>query len=196
MKAVIAFFFLSSPIFAQDYVCKMTHIKRQWTDEQGNKMSEQQQWSGVAISDGLILSVAHSITEGEATAEFPGQTIKAEVVKYDEARDLALFKAKEPIKAVPVKVAQRHPVMAKVVGFAMGQRKVVSYPVSQASAWVIKDEPLLVMDGLAHHGMSGGAVLNEDGELAGIQSSGDFKERRVMASSLSQVRAFLRGVLR
>ncbi len=196
MKTILVFLFLSSSAFAQDYVCKMTNVMRRWTDENGNQMAQQQQWSGVAISDILILSVAHSITKGEAKAEFAGQTVTAEVVKYDEVRDLALFKSKVKIKAAPARIASRHPVLARVIGFASGERRVVSYPVSPIKAWVIESEPLLIMDGQPYHGMSGGAVLNEEGELVGIQSSGDFNSRRVMASSLSQVRAFLRGELR
>ncbi len=116
MKTFIAFFFLSSPVFSQDYICKMTHTIRSWQDAQGNKVAEQKQWSGVAISSELILSVAHSITEGVAQAEFPGQTVTAEVVRYDTQRDLALFKTKEPMKAKPAKIASRHPVFAKIIG--------------------------------------------------------------------------------
>ena len=171
---------------AQEWLCKMTHSVIVSQDSNGRSV-ETKQWSGVAVAPDLILSVAHSITNGEAKAEFEGGTVVATVIKFDKDRDLALFKATGTLK--PIKIAKERPRLAKILGFAMGHKKVVSYPVSATIAYVIPTEHLLVMDGEAFHGMSGGPVLNENGELVGIQSSGD--KAMTMASSPEQIKSFL-----
>lgn len=169
----------------EDYICRMTFPI-------GGGHSKQ--WTGVAVSDRLILSVAHAIQSGEAECKFGDKVVKAEVIKFDTVRDLALFRCKEPHGVAPLALSDTKPKVCRIAGWFGNVFKRLEYRVNGMVVWVepLKDEKLTAMDGEAFHGMSGSPVIGEDGKLVGIQCSGT-KEMTV-AARLKQVKAFLKGV--
>jgi hypothetical protein len=191
MKSVLAFFFLASPVFAQDFVCKI-YGETRIVGRHNKTYTVPGEWTGVAVGEDLILSVAHPMAEGSGEADFNGKIVWFDVIKADKPRDLALYKCREPHGVKPVKLADRRPVIARIIGFAASGKKILNYPVKPnlRNARVIEGEPFLLMQGEAFQGMSGSPVLTEDGKLSGIQSAGDTGETQ--AANPEQIRAFLK----
>ena len=180
------------PVSAESFVCKIrgeTEILAR-----GKTYTVPAEWTGVAISEDLILSVAHPMESGVAEAEFDGKVVRFDVIKSDKSRDLALYRCREPHGVRPVILADRHPITARIIGFTQTGKKVLNYRVSPNTeqARIIEGEPFLVMYGEAFQGMSGSPVLTEDGKLAGIQAAGDPDLKTTSAASLNQLKAFLK----
>lgn len=131
---------------------------------------------------------------GEVQADFSGKVITCEVIKADKTRDLALYRCREPHGVQPVAMADRNPIVARIVGFASSGKKTLNYPVTpnKENARVIEGEPFLVMRGEAFQRMSGSPVLTADGKLAGIQSAGDPAVKTTSAANLDQIKNFLK----
>lgn len=158
-------------------------------------------WSGIAISDTQILTVAHhGFANGKVVrAEFPiGKHgafdrigVKATLVRSDTARDLSLLLYSQPV-------------VAKVRCYAVGEKCEIG-TVSRISGYVndnamFVDCPLRRTDlevsgivihdynGVAVMGMSGSGVV-VDGAVVGIQFGGN--KTCLHAVSVDSIRAFL-----
>ena len=184
----------ASPVNAEGFVCKIRGETQ--ISSRGKTYTVPAEWTGVAVGKDLILSVAHPMDSGSAEADFDGKIVWFDVVKADKPRDLALYKCREPHGVQPVKLADRNPITARIVGFAYSGKKILNYPVSPntENARIIEGEPFLVMFGEAFQGMSGSPVLTEDGELAGIQAAGDPDRKTTSAASLLQIKEFLKDM--
>ena len=143
---------------------------------------EGKQWSGVAISDRLILTVAHHEETGEVFAEFPeGQhgnstriRVPARVLRSNVLADLCLVEYKCPawatVKTYPVKRLKRQKVT--VQGYAKDNPTVVAdAPIVTGEAFIAEG---FVMDAYSKQGIVGmsGSPALIDGSIVGIQSLG------------------------
>lgn len=193
MRFLLVLLFLTTPALAQDYVC---HISGDVVLRQGNQaVTVVGQWTGVAIDKDLVLSVAHPKTSGDAVVTFGLHKMVATVIKADTKFDLAVYRTHELHGVTPIKIAKRHPVRAKIIGFINRDRRQVEYQVLAKEAFAEPDAPFLVMKGEAFHGMSGSPVITEDGLLAGIQSGGDMEAKETHSPRVEQLRRFLNGIL-
>lgn len=148
---------------------------------------EQHQFSGVAVPDNYILTVAHAIhgVDDIVWAEFPADAhgspvrlkIRVVVVKTDKRADLCLLRYTPPvwarIKPCNLSKVTQTPKRVRIQGYVLDVAM-------QAEADVIRygdtfrgtDTPLDLIGARAIQGMSGSPVTVND-ELVGIQEGGD-----------------------
>lgn len=156
---------LIGSVFCQDFdgICRMTCNGKQWT--------------GVAISDHEILTVAHHEETENIRAEFPERGhgaferlgLKATVVRANAAADLSLLQYKCPsyakIRTYKVSSGQTDDVLIRgYVGDQAMLMKTSILPIEDS----LEGYPILTMKGLAIVGMSGSPVTTDD-VLIGIQ---------------------------
>jgi len=162
------------------------------------------QWSGVAISDTQILTVAHHNQTGDLRAEFPEgfhgsfnrMGVKARVIRSDSRKDLSLLSYEAPawlkIKTYPI---SREKGQGTVRGFILDQPlsspvrvfrtdgSVNGYPVISMKAPALEH-----LDTLS--GMSGSAILTDKG-VRGIVFGQIQEEERVEVVSIETILLFL-----
>lgn len=157
------------------------------------------QWSGVAISQTEILTVAHHGETENIRAEFPESThgefnhlgIRCRVIKSNVKADLSLLQyncpsyaaiahypvSRKEFKRVEIKGYVRSSPMALICPVAAQDRQVDGYTV-------------LTLQGAATAGMSGSAVLS-DRSVVGIQFGGS--ETVIDAVTAETIHNFLDG---
>ena len=156
---------LIGSVFCQDFdgICRMT--------------CNGKQWSGVAISDHEILTVAHHEETENIRAEFPERGhgaferlgLKATIIRANTAADLSLLHFKCPsyatIKTYKVSAGQAESVLIRgYVGDQPMMMKTSILPIEDS----LDGYKILTMNGLAISGMSGSPVTTDD-ILVGIQ---------------------------
>jgi hypothetical protein len=144
-------------------------------------------WSGIAISETQILTVAHHGFESGKVirAEFPfGKHgtferigVKSTVVRSDSVRDLSLLSYSQPVVAkvrfYPIGKAIGIGDSAVVSGYVGDQAVVVTCPLRRTDIEVTGTGiPILDFNGPAVSGMSGSGVVR-DGLAVGIQFGGN-----------------------
>lgn len=144
-------------------------------------------WSGIAISETQILTVAHhGFDAGKVIrAEFPfGKHgaferigVKSTVLRSDTARDLSLLSYSQPVVAkvrcYPVGKSLAIGDNAVISGYVADQAMVVTCPLRRADLEVTGTGiPIFEFNGVAVSGMSGSGVVR-DGYAVGIQFGGD-----------------------
>ena len=151
--------------------------------------------SGVVLSeDGLILTNDHVVTLGgaadpetaEVTVSFAdGTTTTADVVGTDPLTDTALVQANDVSGLTPVTLGQSGDLdvgeQVVAIGSPYGLDSTVTSGIVSAldrPVEVARDEngnttayPAIQTDAAINHGNSGGALVNMDGQLVGINSS-------------------------
>lgn len=152
-------------VFCQDFdgICRMT--------------CNGKQWSGVAISDHEILTVAHHEETENIRAEFPERGhgaferlgLKATIIRADSSADLSLLSYKCPsyatIKTYKVSAGNVEDVLIRgYVGDQPVMMKTSILPIDD----FLDDHKILTLKGLAIVGMSGSPVTTDD-VLVGIQ---------------------------
>lgn len=162
------------------------------------------QWSGVAISDTQILTVAHHNQTGDLRAEFPEGShgafnrmgVKARVIRSDVKKDLSLLSYEAPawlkIKTYPI---SREKGMGRVRGFISGDPLTSPVRVIRTDAAVngygvitMKAPELEHLDTLS--GMSGSPILTGTG-VRGIQFGQVQAEKTVEVVSIETILLFL-----
>jgi hypothetical protein len=162
-------------------------------------------WSGVAIGDGLILTVGHHDQSDGFYADFPssfGSTdyarISAELVKVDKAADLSVLRYRLP-ESVTVRTYDICELPANAIeipGYLHGDTpkrlQIRNRRAGGKSAGIALD----AYDGLGisspQFGMSGSPLLTPDKKVAGIQAIGQGSE--VGAVTVDTIRRFLADV--
>lgn len=144
-------------------------------------------WSGIAISETQILTVAHhGFESGKVVrAEFPfGKHgaferigVKATVVRSDAVRDLSLLTYSQPVVAkvrcYPIGKAIAIGDSAVISGYVSDDAMTVTCPLRRTDLEVTGTGiPILDFNGAAVSGMSGSGVVR-DGYAVGIQFGGD-----------------------
>lgn len=153
-------------------------------------------WTGFAIDDHQLLTVAHANFKS-VQVHSGNKTIEATRIKVDFERDIALLSCKTRHGLLPIKLAkQAVSGVFRITGFPMGQKepRILSYRKHTRIFNVTRNnsshgEFLLSLDGEAFLGMSGSPVVNEAGELCGIQCHGN--KEATSCASLEQIRRFL-----
>mgnify|MGYP003441809086 CR=1 FL=1 len=158
-------------------------------------------WSGIAISETQILTVAHhGFDAGKVIrAEFPfGKHgaferigVKSTVLRSDTARDLSLLSYSQPVVAkvrcYPVGEKCEIGTVSRISGYVNDEAMFVDCPLRrtdlEVSGIVIHD-----YNGVAVMGMSGSGVV-VDGVVVGIQFGGN--KTCLHAVSVDSIRAFL-----
>ncbi|QEP43990.1 PDZ domain-containing protein [Ectothiorhodospiraceae bacterium BW-2] len=142
--------------------------------------------SGVMVSiDGFIVTNYHVIKDsaGIAVTVFSDtgtQRYSAEIVKIDERRDMALLKIRPDtlMKPIPLGDSSRVDIADSVlaIGSPYGLDQTVSRGIISGlrkSVMIenVTHEQLLQTDAAINQGNSGGALINRDGELIGINTA-------------------------
>lgn len=156
-------------------------------------------WSGVAISDKIVLSVAHHGETGEVRVEFPeGRhgafnrlSVKARVIKADRRKDLSVLSYEAPawatIESYPI---TELPDRAVIRGFVQGNPLELDCRVIGRQT-MIDGYVCNTLRGKATQGMSGSPLV-VDGGTAGIQIGGT--STTIDAVSAETIRLFLEGL--
>jgi hypothetical protein len=167
--------------------------------------SNGRKWSGVAIGDGLILTVAHHEQEDGFFAEFPvgfGSSdyvrVPAELVKSDVDADLSVlrFEAPELAEIKEYQVSDLAANAIEIPGYLSGE--------SPKRVKIRKKNMAMKIAGIAidsydgegisspQIGMSGSPLLTPDRRIAGIQAIGTGAE--IGAVTVDTIRGFLADV--
>lgn len=153
-------------------------------------------WTGFAIDDRQILTVAHA--NFKSVQVHTGETtIEATRIRVDFDRDIALLSCNSRHGLLPIRMAkQAVSSVFRITGFPAGQRtpRVLTYRKHTRIFNVHRNnssrgEYLLSLDGEAYLGMSGSPVVNEAGELCGIQCHGD--KEATSCTTIDQIKRFL-----
>ena len=138
--------------------------------------------SGVILSkDGYIVTNAHVIQNtGNIYVYFNDHSkrLKAEVIGIDKPSDLAVIKIEHKKKLTPIKFADSDALqltdLVFTIGNSLGLGKTVSQGIISAlnkrSLGFFEYENLIQTDATINQGNSGGALVNNQGELIGINT--------------------------
>lgn len=145
--------------------------------------------SGITLEDGYILSVEH-IVHKEELLPFINNQYYATVIKKDKNFDLALLKISN--FARPFRIAKSISIGEKVIvwGYPAGLQGFIH-------GWVANfNEDFIYLDMRVIQGMSGGAVINEKGELLGVFKGGVGQPDMLgIAINFPRIKKFLKGTL-
>jgi len=137
--------------------------------------------SGVIVSpDGLILTTAHVIegVDGILVALFDGDVAEARVIGTDPGTDLAVLKVeREGLPAAEFDTGRRYRPgdVVLAIGNAFGLNHTVTAGIVSATGRsdlnIAAFEDFIQTDAAINSGNSGGALINADGEVIGINSA-------------------------
>ena len=143
--------------------------------------------SGITLKDGYILSVEHIVHKKELLP-FINEKYYATVIKKDGNFDLALLKTSD--FARPFRLAKSISIGEKVIvwGYPVGIQGFIH-------GWVASfSEDFIFLDVKVIQGMSGGAVINEKGELLGVFKGGVGQPDMLgVAVNFPRIKKFLKG---
>ena len=143
--------------------------------------------SGITIGDNYILSSAH-IVYNEKQLPFINDKHYAKVIKKDQNSDLLLLKISNSTK--PFKLANSIAIGEKVIiwGYPAGYESFIFGRVANFT------EEIIFLDTKVIKGMSGGAVMNEKGELLGVFKGGIGEPDMLgLAVNFPRIKKFLKG---
>lgn len=159
------------------------------------------QWSGVAISESHILTVAHhGLPVGQTVraefgvgrhGAFERVGVKARVLKSDKRKDLSLLsyelKSKLRVRHYPVGQAVRSKEKVRIAGY-IGDEAMSLECLKSATEGTVDGIPVVSFVGQGVSGMSGSGGI-QDGKTVVIQFGGD--PRVIDAVSADTIREFL-----
>ena len=160
-------------------------------------------WSGFAISDSRILTVAHHDTSGRFRAEFPVKgkadqfvTLFAAMGPTDKTLDVNVLRFGIPTNVTMKPLPLGDGVPKSIDGFAEGttRKSIPVTPVIQPPGTKIDYGPnMFTLKGVGitspQFGMSGSPVISESGTAVGIQRDGD--KHQIWAASLNAIQKVL-----
>ena len=148
--------------------------------QNGQKISS---GSGIILNtEGLILTNQHVIEDGDAwiTMLPDGRMAEVSIIKSDEHVDLAVVKINAnniegalPPVLTPITFATEQPEIGDYlvsIGNPFNTGMAVTGGIMSANT-TVGDLTLIQHDGAVNHGNSGGALLNEHGELVGVNEA-------------------------
>lgn len=167
--------FLSSGFYQLDEKSS-SHLSRLIGQEGGG------QGSGTAFvvhADGLLVTCAHVVRGAtKVDVSLGGKTYSGDVVGIDDKHDLALVRvAAKGLPALPLAKpeAARLAEEVRAIGFPLSDVLGNSVKVTRGSISGLvtqKDEKLLQIDASINPGNSGGPLVNDRGEVLGVNSAG------------------------
>jgi hypothetical protein len=179
--------------FAVDGACRLT--------------ANGEKWSGVAIGDGLILTVAHHAQSTGFFAEFPatfGSTdfarVSAELVKIDQESDLSVLRYRLPelVTVRDYEICELSEHAVEIPGYLQGETPQRLKIQRRRAGVKIAGIAIDTYDGIGivspQYGMSGSPLLTPDGKVAGIQAIGSGSD--VGAVTVETIHRFLADVER
>jgi hypothetical protein len=144
-----------------------------------------QEWSAVAIGNGLLLTNAHVVFNAAQgvpdgyyeicrTIDFRKKAVcftTGEILAYDEANDLALLRFAQPNDLPAAPLFQENIINIGAYVVAYGYPGIGGENISRTQ-WNVAgyEEPFYKIDGAIDHGNSGGGAFNKYGQLLGIPS--------------------------
>lgn len=150
-----------------DAVARAIHNTVALHDDDGNRYC-----SGVA-SEGVIMTAAHCVDNGEFTVLYQGKHYRAIVTFVDEKTDLAFVDAVGARVKEDVPVAEKDPRIGNRViwtGYPLGQDFIMGTGIVGNPSVYIGGSTFVAVYGQFIPGNSGGPVFNYKGELIGIVS--------------------------
>ena len=158
----------------------------------------------VSRSPAVIITADH-VVRGDTRSTLPAQVyfpaspnrkwIRAVRVAHDSQDDVAALLLEAEPAVDPVQVAEAdddHPECVTLCGFVRGEP---SGFIAKVSDYVARHDTWQESDGIIEHGQSGGAVLNEEGEVTGILSGRDEHARKTIFSRVGCVRRVMRRII-
>lgn len=124
--------------------------------------------TGFMVAGGLIVTAAHVVLRPDRlkVTTRAGKTVDAELVRLDEARDVAVLRAKVPLPEVPPLDLEQHDLAVGEPVWALGHTGrglwALAWGMSEGIASGIVDmfgEKLLLIDAAVYPGFSGGPVV-------------------------------------
>lgn len=127
--------------------------------------------SGLAVSNYHVFKGTYQGLEMIYTASGTQYKVK-EVLHHSEDQDFILFRVDVGNKKVPyLKVTQRKPVIGSKI-YAIGSPKGWTNTLSSGEISQLRGDYFIQINAPIDHGSSGGALINEYGEVIGITSGG------------------------
>ncbi|HZG76427.1 MAG TPA: serine protease [Paenibacillus sp.] len=134
--------------------------------------------SGVVISSGGTAATAYHVVKGAERLEavFPDGTVAKPVlvVSYDENKDAAVLALPKRKAAYPALALREEPMAfgakAFAIGYPLKDTPVVTEGIVNNPAAEINGRERLLVSAEIASGMSGGAIIDERGRLAGVVS--------------------------
>lgn len=149
--------------------------------------------SAVVLSDGLLVTNRHMVADNpNAEVTLSDKRLIADIEPSAYAGDLIFLKAEAVKPAFPWKRAEAKPGDALfVIGFDVGRNAVRVYaPGTLIVPMAESERPRLHHNARSLPGNSGGALVNERGELVGIVTSGgEGRNEALPVSELSELEA-------
>jgi S1-C subfamily serine protease len=142
---------------------------------------ERQAASGLVFDKDLVLTAAHVLERDDPDVEAAnGKTLKGKLVGYDRVTDLAVLRV-EGLEASPAPKGSSEPKVGQFVlavgrpssGHPMASSGIISAiggPIRTREGALV--EKYLTTDARPYPGFSGGALVNAEGEVIGIMTSG------------------------
>ena len=134
--------------------------------------------SALAFGDGIILTTAHAISEKITISSLTGEEIEAFLVGIDPRLDLAVFTTESDIQSLPAAKNPRVGEMVLTIGSDAKKGPRISWGLISAVGedWLTpkgaKVEHWIDVDASLPWGSSGGALVNTQGELIGLNTHG------------------------
>lgn len=164
-------------------------------------------WSGVAIGDGLILTVGHHEQSDGFFADFPASfgskdfaRVSAELVKVDTAADLSVlrFRLPELVTVRSYAVCDLPAIATEAPGYFQGEIPKRLQIRNRRGGVKVSGIAIDTYDGIGisspQFGMSGSPLFTPEKKVAGIQAIGSGRE--VGAVTVDTIRQFLADVER
>lgn len=127
--------------------------------------------SGLAVSNYHVFKGTYKGLEVIYTASENQYKVK-EVLHYSEDEDFILFRVDVGSQKVPyIKITNRKPVIGSKV-YAIGSPKGFTNTLSSGEISQLRGNNFIQINAPIDHGSSGGALINEYGEVIGITSGG------------------------
>ncbi|MEQ8665723.1 MAG: trypsin-like peptidase domain-containing protein [Rhodospirillales bacterium] len=135
--------------------------------------------SGVAVLEpGLILTAAHVVVKATSVQvrDSKGSIYDAEILAIDGAADLALLRTPVPVPPIVLAVDRPSPgvhacIIANAFGLGLSITCGVVSAERQSGIGFNPLEDFIQTDAAANPGSSGGALVNDEGELTGLLSA-------------------------
>ena len=134
--------------------------------------------TALAFRDGLILTTAHAISETITISNLDGKDLEVELVGIDPRLDLAVFTTDSTLQSLPVAKKTRVGDVVLTIGSDGAKGPRISWGLVSAIGddWLTpkgaKVEHWIDVDASLPWGSSGGALVNTQGELIGLNTHG------------------------
>lgn len=163
--------------FSPSLASTLSILPHRTGDVTSENRPEEPEGSGIAVlKGGYIATAAHVLTGAEAVHVrfFDGRILPARIVGQDRFTDIALLQIDEAVEPFPVAarttMGQRVCAIGNQFGLGLSLSCGVVSAVHRSNAGFNPIEDFVQTDAVVNPGASGGALVNENGQLVGMLS--------------------------